>query len=105
MRQFRKGDIVTIECVVLSQFSDDDLKIRHPDGYTDIFIDVENVTLIRHVLEADDLVINTALDGMREARVLAVHDTVVWVEDITGFSTWRVQDCRRILREEAQVAA
>ena len=105
MTQFRKGDIVTIKCVVQSYFRDNDLRVLHPDGYTDIFITADKVTTIRHALEVGDLVLNTGLDGQISGSVRAVYDNVVWIENINGFYTWDVEDCVRVEREKAQVVA
>ncbi|MCM0751998.1 hypothetical protein DEA98_14095 [Brucella pseudogrignonensis] len=106
MRQFRKGDIVTIECVVESQFSDDDLKLRHPNGYSEIYVEIGNVNIVRHAIKVGDRVKNTELTFIAMGIVLSVSGDRAWVECEDGtFSTWFVKHCNRVEPLVAQVAA
>jgi len=106
VRQFRKGDIVTIECVVESQFSDDDLKLRHPNGYSEIYVEIGNVNIIRHAIQVGDRVKNTHLLDIEVGHVLSIAGNRAWIECDGGvFTTWFINHCKRVEPLEAEVAA
>nr|DAE48925.1 MAG TPA: RapA N-terminal Tudor like domain 1 [Caudoviricetes sp.] len=96
MRQFRKGDIVTIECVVESQFADDNLRVRPVEASTDIYVTHDQVKIVRQVLKAGDRVTNTELPGIAIGTVLSIAGDRAWVECDDGiFTTWFIRNCCR----------
>jgi len=106
VRQFRKGDIVTIECVVESQFTDTEMRVRPVDDHSDIYVKIDQVKVVRQAIEVGDFVRNTETSTYNKGTVHAVHDGLAWVELTSGsYNTWDINYCRRLEPVEAQVAA
>lgn len=97
MRQFRKGDIVTIECVVESHFTDTEMRVRPVGDHTDIYARVDQVKIVRDHIEAGDMVRNVYKNIDHAEKVLSVVDDHVWVKIASGgFETWFIGHCRRV---------
>jgi len=105
MKQFRKGDIVTIECVV-EYLACTELRIRPIEGNASIYVRPDWVKNVRQVIEVDDVIKNIDRPGAPEGRVLSVRDDLVWVQANSGhFVTWYTKDCRRVEQLEEGIAA
>lgn len=105
MTQFRKGDIVTIECVV-EYLHDDELRICPVEGNANIYVRPDWVKVVSQAIEIDDVIKNIDRHGEPEGRVLSVHDDLVWVQTKSGsFVTWYTKDCRRVDQLEEGIAA
>ncbi|MGW6779000.1 hypothetical protein ACWF50_13265 [Brucella pseudogrignonensis] len=106
MTRFRKGDVVSIECVVQYQYSETELSILQPNGYSAILIDTDKVTLVRNDIQVGDLIKNSSVPGEPEGRVLAIQGDYAWLETSCGdYSTWKITRCERVETSLAQVAA
>ncbi len=106
MTKFRKGDVVSIECVVQYQYSETELSILQPNGFSAILIDTGKVTLVRNDIQVGDLIKNVSVPGEPEGRVLALQDDYAWIEiSCRDYSTWKITHCERVETSLAQVAA
>lgn len=96
MTKFRKGDVVSIECVVQYQYSETELSILQPNGYSAILIDTDKVTLVRNEIQVGDLIKNAGTPGEPMGRVLAIQGDYAWIEtDNNIMATWALSICRR----------
>lgn len=82
MTKFRKGDICTIEVVVDSNpFGDNDVRVRQPGGYSDIYTKTAQLTMLRPSFEIGDKVTWSSGDGSKSytGHILSIAEDHLWV--------------------------
>jgi hypothetical protein len=109
--KFRKGDICTIEVVVDgSPFADNDIRVRQPDKYGDLYVKQSDLTLVRPAFEVGDEVEWFAVEedaghGYR-GHILSIANDHLWVDMGSGsFGTVWVGKAMRVDRDPEVVEA
>jgi hypothetical protein len=95
MTKFRKGDVVSIEVTVASDYIHNDTTKVMAGGYNDFFIECAGMTMVRPVLKNGDMVWNRQLQHF--GTILSIHGELLWVEADSGtFPTWLIGDVDRV---------
>ncbi|TIL34264.1 hypothetical protein [Mesorhizobium sp.] len=104
MERFRKGDVVTIEGVIDSDYvHDGKIKIR-VEPYHDFYGNVSGLKMVRPVIDVGDNVTYPA-EGYKTGKVLAIIDGYCWVKLENGYGgghvSWPISSINRVDPEPA----
>lgn len=100
MTAFRKGDVATIDVIVVSRFNDANVHVKPVDGYQEIYLKPGELTMKRPLIEVGDrveLILNGLVGQPVRATVKAIDGDRLWVErDVGSYDTWETARIRRV---------
>ncbi|TIV83838.1 MAG: hypothetical protein E5V64_06645 [Mesorhizobium sp.] len=92
---FRKGDTVTIQGVIDSDWiHDGQIKVR-VEPYHDFFAKITDLRMVLPVIDVGDTV-QYPSEGYKAGTVLAVIDGYCWVKTYEGRASWPVSAVNRV---------